>query len=383
MSKKKILLISPTPTHPPTAGNRTRIDALLTGLRQLGHDVYFCLIRSERGDEALMKQIWGDRYIPIPYRRPRSVITRWRKRICGVISPAARYNYAIDDWYDPAIDSHIAALHDKVGFDVAIVEYVFYSKVLRLFGDQVLKIVDTHDVFTDRYKTYLANGQVPQWFSTTRDEEARGLNRADIVVAITDKERDFFAGLTARRVITVGHMVTLSEPAEPHSAEQGLLFVASDNPINTDGINQFIAQSFPAVQARVPGVKLVLAGSVCKAVADHPGVVKLGRVDDLAPVYQAASVVINPVLFNTGLSIKNLEAIGHARPLVTAPVGVEGLEDGVNTAFLVGENAEEFAGQIVRLLLDKEYSHRIARQAYEYAAGRNLTIMRQLAEILV
>lgn len=48
---KKILLVSPTPTHPQTAGNRTRVDGLLSGLRELGHDVYFCHIRSEPGDE--------------------------------------------------------------------------------------------------------------------------------------------------------------------------------------------------------------------------------------------------------------------------------------------------------------------------------------------
>lgn len=382
MSIKRILLISPTPTHPPTAGNRTRIDALLKGLRQLGHDVWFCHIQSERGDEAAMRGLWGERYVPVPYVRPRGGFARWRKKVGGLFSVSARYNYRIDDWYNPSLDAPIAALHDKIGFDVVIVEYVFFSKVLELFGNRVLKIVDTHDVFTDRYKSYLKNGQTPQWFSTSRADEAKGLDRADITVAITDKERDFFASLTSRRVITVGHMVALADPGESPADDKSLLFVASDNPINTDGINQFIAQSFPVVRARVPDVKLVLAGSVCKAVPDHPGVVKLGRVDDLGPIYRAASIVINPVLFNTGLSIKNLEALGYAKPLVTAPVGVEGLEDGTGIAFQVGADANAFAERIVELLLDPAASRHLARQAHDYAAGRNRAIMKQLAEIL-
>jgi glycosyltransferase involved in cell wall biosynthesis len=382
MSTKKILLISPTPTHPPTAGNRTRIDALLSGLKQCGHEVYFCHIQNERGDEAAMKRRWGDKYIAVPYNRPRSALARWKKWISALFDKAARYTYAIDDWYDPSIDAKVTSLHERLKFDVVVVEYVFFSKVLQLFGDDVLKIIDTHDVFTDRYKSYLKNGQVPRWFSTTRNGEAKGLNRADIVVAITDKERDFFAGLTAKRVITVGHTVALSEPARPEDLEQHLLFVASDNPINTGGINQFIAKSFPAIRARVPEVKLVLAGSVCKGVADHPGVVKLGRIEDLGPVYQAAAVVINPVLFNTGLSIKNLEALGYARPLITAPVGVDGLEDGAGTAFLVAADDEEFGRHAVRLLLDPDFAGRLARHARDYAAERNRNIIRQLEAIL-
>jgi len=67
---------------------------------------------------------------------------------------------------------------------------------------------------------------------------------------------------------------------------------------------------------------------------------------------------------------------------VTAPVGVEGLEDGAGSAFLVGAAAQEFADQTARVLLDAEFSRRLARQAYEYAAGRNRHIMGQLAEIL-
>ena len=42
MSKsKKILVISPTPTHPQNAGNRIRIYNLVSNLKELGHDVHF------------------------------------------------------------------------------------------------------------------------------------------------------------------------------------------------------------------------------------------------------------------------------------------------------------------------------------------------------
>jgi hypothetical protein len=121
---------------------------------------------------------------------------------------------------------------------------------------------------------------------------------------------------------------------------------------------------------------------VAQGVADRPGVVKLGRVEDLGPVYQAAAVVINPVQFNTGLSIKNLEALGYARPLVTASSGVDGLEDGAGTAFLVAATDEEFSRHAVSLLLDASFAGQMAGHARDYARQRNRDIMRQLEAIL-
>ncbi|KAF0191349.1 MAG: group 1 glycosyl transferase [Gammaproteobacteria bacterium] len=378
---KKILLVSPTPTHPQTAGNRTRIDGLLSGLQQLGHDVYFCHVQSEPGDEEAMRKVWGDRFFSVPYHRPHSPGARWKRKIQSIFKPDARYVYSIDEWYDPSIDGAITDLNERFRFDVVIVEYVFFSRILELFGNDVLKIVDTHDVFTDRHLKYLKNGQVPQWYSTTRQEEAKALDRADVVIAIQDLERDFFSGLTSRKVITIGHIVALREALKRDAGKQ-ILFVASDNPINSDGINQFIADAFPAIRNEVPGAELALAGSVCKAVNDQPGVVKLGRVDDLVPVYEAAAVVINPVRFNTGLSIKNLEALGYSKPLVTSPTGAEGLEDGAGSAFLLADSPGDFSEHIIKCLSDSDHASRLARGAYEYASAWNRKTIRQLGDIL-
>lgn len=328
-----------------------------------------------------MRRVWGDRFFSVAYQRPQSRIARWKRRIGSAFDPDARHLYSIDEWYDRSVDPVIAALHRKFQFDAVVVEYVFFSRVLELFGQNVLKIIDTHDVFTDRHLKYLRNGQAPQWYSTTREEEAKALNRADVVIAIQDLERDFFAGLTAKKVITIGHIVALRE-ALTRDLGPRILFVASDNPINSDGINQFIAAAFPAIRNKVPDAELALAGTVCNAVEDQPGVVKLGRVENLLPVYEGAAVVINPVQFNTGLSIKNLEALGYSKSLVTAPTGAEGLEDGSGTAFLVADNPAEFSEHVIKCLSDSVYSAQLARRAYEYAAVWNRKTIKQLGDTL-
>ncbi|MBR9704033.1 hypothetical protein GOV12_01370, partial [Candidatus Pacearchaeota archaeon] len=40
MKRKKILVISPTPTHPQNAGNRARVYDLLRNIKNLGYEIH-------------------------------------------------------------------------------------------------------------------------------------------------------------------------------------------------------------------------------------------------------------------------------------------------------------------------------------------------------
>jgi len=375
-------MISPTPTHPHTAGNRARISVLMTMLRDMGHDVHFLHVRRERGDDAMMRHAWGEGYISTPYKKPSSRLQKYKRRLCGYYNTDARYTYGIDEWYDPALDETLRTLDQRLKFDTVIVEYVFFSKALKYFGKDVLKIIDTHDAFTNRHRHYLERGEQPRWFSTTAGEEGRGFDRADVIIAITDKEKDAFSKITKRPVITVGHMVPLHKPDKSADAAGKILFVASNNDINVHGVEHFLDSIFPKVRQSVPGAELVLVGSVCDAILDQDGLIKLGRVEDLKEVYDSALLVINPVLINTGLSIKNIEALGYSKPLVTLRAGIGGFNDSSETAFLVAENTDDFVNKIINVLTNAEISRNLSKNAYEYASQWNRKVSVQLEQVL-
>src|SRR5690606_19927881 len=124
----------------------------------------------------------GDRFIGVPYLRPPARLRRLARRVLKAAGSAHQYRFGIDEWYDPAIDRHARAFLSGVRPDAVMVEYVYLSKVLECFPDTVHKLLDTHDVFTDRHRRYLANGERPQWFSTSAREEARALGRAHTVI---------------------------------------------------------------------------------------------------------------------------------------------------------------------------------------------------------
>jgi len=112
-----------------------------------------------------------------------------------------------------------------------------------------------------------------------------------------------------------------------------------------------------------------------------PGLAALLAPEETAIILGEIWVVINPMRFGTGLSIKSLEALGHAKPLVTTSVGARGLGEGVGQAFLVADTPEEFASAITSVLLDVRRAEILSQNAHDFIARwnkRNLTALEDL-----
>jgi glycosyltransferase involved in cell wall biosynthesis len=379
MTPKRILFISPIPTVPQTAGNRTRVASLAHALIDLGHDLWFFYVKQEQGDDAAMRVEFADRFIAAEWQEPvPPMLTRLKRKILGAISSDVRYALDIDEWYDPRLDDCLHQAHAAHRFDVVVCSYVFFSRALACFGPEVRKIIDTHDAFANRHRQYLDRGERPAWFSTTPEGEATAFNRADLVFAIQDRERSSFSQLTRTPVVTLSHITPVDCLSSDPVVSGRMLFVASDNSINVHGINAFVQDCLGFIREAVPEAHLCLAGTICRAVDDQPGITKLGRVDDLRSVYASAEVIINPVTFNTGLSIKNLEALGYGKPLVTATVGTDGLEDGAGSAYLVADSGPEFVMRCRELLTSRDRRNHLGSAAVNYVTCRNAEISRSL-----
>lgn len=369
---KKILIISPTPSHPQTAGNRSRILSFAESFRSLGHEVDFVCLGMESGDEEALRTYWGKQYHRVSYARPRKRLGALRRRLGALLgNDDWRYACGVDDWYDPALGEVVQALHRARAYDTVVVEYVFLSKVLEVFGDDTRKVLDTHDVFTRRHLRYLAEGIQPRWFSTTRAQEAKGLSRADTVVAIQGTEAEYFRGITDREVVTIGHLVELVPLNGDEIVPGRMLFVGSRNVINVKAVELFVERVLPEIRARVGQAHLALVGSVCDEVDDHPGIVKLGVVDDLSQAYASAEVVVIPTTFGTGLKIKTIEALGYGKPVVSTAVGAEGLEQWAGTAFRCVDGLGNLGAEVVAMLTTPERKRRYADGALSFAREWN------------
>ena len=93
----------------------------------------------------------------------------------------------------------------------------------------------------------------------------------------------------------------------------------------------------------------------------------MGFRENLEEIYREADIVINPVLFGGGLKIKNVEALCYSKPLVTTSAGADGLEEGINKAFLVCDSAESMIEDISIIIENPEKRTELANAAYEFS----------------
>jgi glycosyltransferase involved in cell wall biosynthesis len=361
MKNKKILIISPTPSHPQNAGNRTRIFSFVELLKSKNFDVYFLYIKMEGEPHKEMLDYWGENLFVLNVKKninsPKTFLFHEKvlHKIGFISHESYFYNYHIDDWFDDSIINFCSSLHEKYLFNNVVVQYIFLSKAFLAFPKNVLKIVETHDCLTDRYKVYpLENGKrYSKWFSTYKHEEKKGLNRADRIIAIQDEEEQYFKKLSSKKVVTIGHLFN-NLIFKKTQTFQKILFFASSNPTNVDGYNFFVENIWQKLKAKLPDAELIVAGLICNKISKRDDITYLGEIDDKNQVYENARIAINPMRFGSGLKIKTLEALIQGVPVVSTSHGATGLKTMENKCIFVADDTDLFCEHIYNLFYNNE-----------------------------
>lgn len=138
---------------------------------------------------------------------------------------------------------------------------------------------------------------------------------------------------------------------------------------NRDAVEFFVAQIWPAVRARLPQARFLIAGRNPPADwrqrwSATDGIEVTGTVPDLAPYVRAATVVAVPLRIGSGTRIKILEAAAARRPVVSTSVGAEGLEFQPGKEILIADAPDEFAAAVIELLANSERRAQMAQAAY-------------------
>jgi glycosyltransferase involved in cell wall biosynthesis len=381
---RKILLIAPVATHPSTTGASTRVRHMAESLLSMGHEVHFLLLQQPLlASDAAMHAYWKDRFHVFRGLSPASCLRRGVRKLLRVTAKTFHLNLAVDSYFDPAAGHDVQALFARHAYDVVIVSYVFYSRLFESMPSSVLKLLDTHDVFADRYQLYRAHRQAGEFFSTARAEEGKALDRADTVLAIQGSDARHFRSVSATPVAVVGHLLPPTAGAEAGRAgprDPAVLFVGGPMGINVHGVTWFIEQVLPLLRRRVPQVELWLVGGIGDRFrGDVAGVRRLGFVERLDELYGQVAAVINPQRFGTGLSIKSVEAMAHGAPLVATVTGARGLEEGAGTAFLQADTPEAFSECLIGLLRDPVHAETLAARGAAFAGEYYRRNVRALA----
>lgn len=230
-------------------------------------------------------------------------------------------------------------------------------------------ILDFCDVDSEKWRQYAQSQPVlRRWFFGM---EARRLvafdrkqaKRAAASLFVMEDERRIFDRLspeTAARHREIGNGVdvTYHDPAAVaahHSGAKTIVFVGMmDYWPNVDAVAWFAKDIFPLVRARHPDARFQIVGArpvpSVRALARIDGIEVTGAVPDVRPYVKAATAVVAPLRIARGIQNKVLEGMAMARPVVTTPAALEGINAVRERHVLVGETPNEFAEAVMRVL---------------------------------
>jgi hypothetical protein len=336
--KNNVLIISPTPTHPVCAGNRQHICSIIDDLRSLDCKVFFFYINRESFHYQEMNTFLDNELEIFNERVERNIFSKIKRKIALATfclfdfskqrKFRKKFNQPLDLDFPKEIIPRILATINNKNINIVIVEYIVISKVLSYLPKKIIKIIDTHDKFTDRYKIYLEQGLQPSWTSLNRKDEIKGLNRADSIICLNYEELDFYKKNGLQSSYYIYSNLSLKKDLSQAGSSLNLLYLASANDINKQSINDFLANHFFSLIDIFPKLQLVIAGEISKHInLKHENIVLLGFVNDLESFYSQGKIVINPEKNGTGQKIKSIEALRYNKILVsTTNIGLEDSE---------------------------------------------------------
>lgn len=139
-----------------------------------------------------------------------------------------------------------------------------------------------------------------------------------------------------------------------HDHRDGLLFVGGfSHPPNMDAVLWFVQEVFPSLRERIPDICFHVVGSsvpekIEKLADEHVKIHGFLSDDELSRLYQQIKICVVPLRYGAGVKGKILEALQSGVPIVTTPIGAEGLP-GADRVMAIAENSDEILSNILTL----------------------------------
>lgn len=284
----------------------------------------------------------------------------------------------------PELAHEIRTLCGRHRFDVVQFEYTAlgrYLPLLRRCSPQsriVLEEIDISYLAMERLQQFspalMSRGYNTQ-IRLMKRFERRLWAQCDAVVTMSDKDRDHLCKFVeVSRLWTVPNGVDTEyfayRPPEPgvEPGARSLLFLGYlMHAPNLVGLRYWLSEVWPRLRQECPELQLhvVGAGAPREILSWHgrEGVHVHGYKPDVRPWLASSSLMVVPLLSGSGTRLKILEAFSAGLPVVSTPLGAEGLKCLDRQSIALADGREDFVRQVRVLLADPQRRREMASNA--------------------
>ncbi len=368
--KLNVLFLSPYPIEPPLHGGAVFMNQTIRKLVDHANVHLMCLLDEAEDYET------NQRLETICASA--EFMVRWKDGTHGI---GALDPHAARTFYNPDFLWRIHRAIYQRRIDVVQIDYTQLAVYAPSFR-QVGMFLFEHDVYFQSVLRGMKGSRAPvPWMRSGFEYlralrfERQALTKFDAVQVCTAENRRYLEsfswnGTPIREGFRAGIEVGQYPFVEQGREAETMLFVGNfRHDPNREALEFFVQRILPLVSAAKPGARLVIVGAQAppgyESVFQGPAIEYLGAVQDIREVLRKYAAFVCPILSGSGVRVKLLEAFAAGIPVVSTPLGAEGLAEDNPGHIELADSAEEFARKLVELFDNPERACAMARQARE------------------
>lgn len=376
----KILQVTNKVPYPANDGGAIACMNLTRGFALLGHDVTVLAMntrkhRTELSDIPESVKDWAEfRLVDVP---------------AGISAIAATVNllfsgkpYNAVRFISDAFSRELKNVLEQKNFDIVQLEGLYvcpYIPLIRKYSKAKI-VYRAHNIEHEIWERTasltpgLKKAYLKILASRIKTFEREFLNQYDLLVPITERDGiilDKLGNTRPAHVSPTGIDTTVLIPHSKKLEHPSLFHIGSlEWAPNQEGLIWFIDKCWPKIHVKFPDLKFYIAGRKAPDWLARrfkaPNIVFMGEVDDAYQFMNSKSIMVVPLFSGSGMRIKIIEGMALGKPIVSTPIGTEGISTQSGKNILIADNEQEFVSDIERLIADNELFQSISRNAIEY-----------------
>ena len=253
------------------------------------------------------------------------------------------------------MENLISKLVNENRFDLVQVEY----NVMHHYKKQIKNIPSVivfHDISTKVHERGIINGDSThkKSFEIAKRLEPEIGDKFDTVITLTEEDKLYLANLGCEtKIQVIPPQINVPNIDKIAKTPNSICFVGSYNrEPNIQAVEILINEVFPKISCSV-SLNIVgkgLGRKIIQTIHNLEGVNYLGFVDDIDSFIASQMLMVAPIHMGAGLKMKITHSLACGTPVLTTPIGAEGINIGSENGLWIEESLEALSKKCLELM---------------------------------